>query len=335
VDRAGGHKYFANKLQGMGRPLKGQGEIGCRLNFKQQKPFNASQLNRTLGETAASEFKSRWGRHSYVRGISAGNQGHLFSPDALVSLLLGHPSLGDLMKPSICVVAFIAAIVAMCLPVPSWGANGNIGIYFDSSAAAYCANIECQCTGRLYVYGLLQGASVSGFTGAEYKVAVGPNTSADPGWLFSETFNPAATVLGTGSFNLGDPQQRGVDVVWPACQQGDGVKVLIETVDIYNGGCGGELELEVVKHDTPSNAFFQCPLFVLCDAPVYTKVCLGSNLTLCRNPEPPFPINATCSTSGRAFINPAPWRGCGIATFPCQIGVERNPWSRVKALYRD
>jgi hypothetical protein len=115
-------------------------------------------------------------------------------------------------------------------------------------------------------------------------------------------------------------------VSWADCQTGDGSKVLIETVDIFNGGCdANELALKVVKHDVPSNQFYQCPLFVLCDAPTYTKVCLGSNITACRNPEPPFPNNAQCSTSGEAFVNGS--RNCTVAVTPTN-------WSSVKALYR-
>ena len=105
--------------------------------------------------------------------------------------------------------------------------------------------------------------------------------------------------------------------------------MLIETVDILNLDCENtaELVLKVVKHDIPSNQFFQCPLFTLCDAPVYTKVCLGSNITTCRNPEPPFPNNATCSSSGTAFVNPAPGHNCTVA-------VTNQAWSTVKGLYR-
>ena len=187
----------------------------------------------------------------------------------------------------------------------------------------------------MWVFGLLLGASSGGITGAEYKIQIGGNDNPDPGWLFQETFTPGALVLGSGALTPADNERRGVNVAWPACMPGDGIKVLIETVEILNLGFNGELRLRVVKHDQPSNAFFQCPLFVLCDAPVYTKVCVGSNLSLCRNPEPPFAINATCSTSGEAWLNPGPSVGCGIAESPCTIAVAPQAWSQVKALYRD
>jgi len=201
-------------------------------------------------------------------------------------------------------------------------------MFFDQNGALCQAAVPCGPPVRMYVYALLQGSSGSGITGAEYKVQIGANNNADPGYLFNETFDPAATVIG-GAFNPTDPGTRGVNVSWAACQVGDGTKVLIETVDILNLDCEntGELALKVVKHDIPSNQFFQCPLFTLCDAPVYTKVCLGSNITTCRNPEPPFPNNSTCSSSGTAFVNPAPGHNCTVA-------VTNQAWSTVKGLYR-
>jgi hypothetical protein len=211
---------------------------------------------------------------------------------------------------------------------PCWAANGNINIFFDQAGALCQAAVPCGSPVRMYVYAMLQGASQSGITGAEYKVRVGANDNADGAYLFNETFDPSATVVGSGAFNPVDPTPRGVNVAWAACQLGDGTKVLIETVDVLNLDCQntGELSLTVVKHDVTSNQFFQCPLFSLCDAPVYTKVCLGSNQTLCRNPEPPFPNNATCSTSGQAYINPGPSRHC-------TVGVAPTTWSGMKSLY--
>jgi hypothetical protein len=86
-----------------------------------------------------------------------------------------------------------------------------------------------------------------------------------------------------------------------------------------------EIALKVIKHSTPSNQFFQCPLLTLCDDPAFTKVCVGNSFTLCKNPEPPFPVNATCSTSGQAFIN---------GSRNCSVGVQESNWSAVKSLFR-
>jgi len=99
---------------------------------------------------------------------------------------------------------------------PCWAANGNINMFFDQNGALCQAAVPCGPPVRMYVYALLQGSSGSGITGAEYKVQIGANNNADPGYLFNETFDPAATVIG-GAFNPTDPGTRGVNVSWAAC----------------------------------------------------------------------------------------------------------------------
>ena len=221
-----------------------------------------------------------------------------------------------------------AAIACLSLAAsPAMAANGNILITFDQAGALCQQTVGCGGFATAYVYALLQGASGSGITGAEYRIDVGNDGNADPGWLFSETFDPSATTIGAGAITPVDPASRGINVAWGTCQTGDGTKVLLETIQILNMGCStDELRLKVVKHSSASNQFFQCPLFTLCDDPFYTKVCLGSNVTVCRNPEPPFPNNAACSTSGEAFLNPGPSRNC-------TVGVSAKTWSQVKNLY--
>jgi hypothetical protein len=221
--------------------------------------------------------------------------------------------------------------------------NGNILLFFEvDGQQTFCwnADVPCGCRIRMGVWALLQGQSAGGITGVEYRIEIGPNILPDPGWVFSETFNPGLTVLGTGALNPGDTNPRGVTAAWSSCQTGTNGMILIETVDILNMGCSAaELPLRVARADPASNPIFQCPLFVLCDAPVYTKVCLGSNITTCMNPQPPFPMNAMCSTSGEAFLNrvwpPSGPNECSVASNDCPIAAQPESWSGVKALYRD
>ena len=237
------------------------------------------------------------------------------------------------MKRQLVVACTLALLAFASSPTWAGNVNGNIGLFWDTDGALCQATLPCDPQAanpvRLYVYALLQGSSNTGITGAEYAVAIGLTTAVDPFYIMFETFDPAATVVSSGgasAFNPPDGGARGVNVSWPACQLGDGTKVLIETVDIANVTCStAELRLRVVKHSTSSNQFFQCPLFTLCDDPTFTKVCLGSNLTTCKNPEPPFPVNAQCSTSGEAFIN---------GSRNCSVGVEDTNWSAVKSLFR-
>lgn len=210
----------------------------------------------------------------------------------------------------------------------AFASNGNIGLFFGPSAATCQQILPCGQTSVIYVYALLEGASLPGINGAEYKVQIGVDDLPDPGWIFVETFDPLAVVVG-GAFTPEDGAAtlRGVGVLWPTCQMGDGAKVLLETVLVFNTqNCDTnvELPLEVVAHDTPSNDLLRCPNFILCNPPTYSRVCLGSNVVECPNPGP-LGINAFCSTSGEAFLNGA--RDCTVA-------IQPKSWTAVKELYR-
>jgi hypothetical protein len=211
---------------------------------------------------------------------------------------------------------------------PTWAANGNIQLSFDE-AGALCQGSVCSGPTTIYVHALLQGASGIGITGAEYSVQIGPDgLPDDPSWQFFENFPPGVTALGRAFTPVdGDNSGvRGVNLAFPGCQTGDGTKVLLSTVQVLGDCAAATLPLKVVKHTIPPNNQFQCPLFTLCDSPTFTKVCLGSNVVVCRNPDPPFPMNAFCSTSGEGFLNPAPG-------FNCTVGVQPSTWSTVKSLY--
>jgi len=230
------------------------------------------------------------------------------------------------------VAAALTVAMAATPAVPAYAADGHIVPLFGEDCDIQMGPL---CSATMYVYGLLQGASTTGITGAEYSIEFAP-ASLRSNWLFTETFVPGSLVLGGGAI-APSPQVRGVNIAFPNCQTGNGTRVLLETIDVLRLDfvAWNEITLKVVKHDRPSSQFFQCPLFTLCDAPVYTKVCVGSNLTTCPNPEPPFPNNATCSTSGQAYIN---GRECCLSCEPavahCTVAAAPTAWSRVKALYR-
>jgi hypothetical protein len=196
--------------------------------------------------------------------------------------------------------------------------DGGIGLFFDPSGRKCAEAIPCAGFGKLYVYALLEGASAHGLTGAEYSINIGSNGGPDRGWTFAETFPADAIVLGR-AFDPPDvndviqPQyrRRGVNVAFAECQRGTGQRVLLETVDVANSGCSqGPLPLLSVLHDNPKNERFRCLLFTLCDAPSYTKLCLGVS-------------------SGGAIINPQPGQSA-----PCPgVAVEPQTWSGIKAMY--
>jgi hypothetical protein len=205
------------------------------------------------------------------------------------------------------------------------------------------------------VYAELKGASANGISGVEYAGTYGPTNAADPGYFFIEVPAPATTVLGNAFFPP-DPAPRGQNMVWDTCQTGGSAgRVLLATlIVIPTTPCGsaavpGEIHLAGGRHNDPSNPLFRCPLFTVCDAPVFTKVCLGDNLTLCPAPiipgcgtpgRPPCPNVATCSTSGSFAINDPTSPGVGACspapgkTGPSAAVASEATWSHMKALYR-
>ena len=222
---------------------------------------------------------------------------------------------------------------ALLLPMSSWPSDGEITLFFEKGGFKCTDEIPCAGSGVVYVFAILEGASTGGITGVEYGLEIGVDSNADPGWIFAETFAPGATVALGNGFNppdtyAGIPERnrlRGVNIAYSSCQTGDGRMILLETVEVRNTQCTpGALPLLVASHDRESNRRFLCPLFTLCDGPTFTKVCLGTNVHPCG-------VDAQCSTSGRAIINPEPGQ-----TAPCPaVAVTVQTWSLVKTLYRD
>jgi hypothetical protein len=217
----------------------------------------------------------------------------------------------------------------------------------------------------LKIYAVLKGASAGGITGCEFLGSVGPTvyansapfmheSAADPGWLFIELPNPTATVRLGNAFrpdDTGDTSQapRGLQQSWDTCQTGSDGKVLIEEVVLGRTAvCGpgqtpATLQLSTGGHDSPSNQFFRCPLFTLCDAPAFTKVCLGDDIHTCNSPVPPFANLSSCSTSGLFTINPAPDPGtghvkdygdCAKSSKGGATAADHATWSEMKSVYR-
>lgn len=204
----------------------------------------------------------------------------------------------------------------------------------------------------IQVYAQLKGASAGGITGVEYAGTFGPNRAPDPGYFFIEIPVSATTVLGNAWFppdiSLAIPPPRGQNLAWNTCQTGGGTgRVLISTlIVIPTAPCGAEalppqIDMSTGQHVEPSNVFFRCPLFTLCDGPVFTKVCLGDNLTPCRTPVPPFPTASTCSSSGYFTINNPASPGVGACDPPpgklgasAEALAESRTWGTVKGMYR-
>jgi hypothetical protein len=212
----------------------------------------------------------------------------------------------------------------------------------DSSEGASNPFGTCQAP-VLKVYAVLQGASAQGITGVEFSIKIGPDVFADPGYVLVEVPAPGPTLTLGAALTPPDPDPRGVNMIWETCQTSPDNRILLETVlVIATIPCGPsqrppELELTVGQHSFPTNRFFRCPLFTLCDGPVFTKVCLGDDIVQCQTQAPPFPNDSQCSTSGRFSINgPGGVGSCKVAQAPEALpnAATDRSWGQVKSLYR-
>lgn len=247
------------------------------------------------------------------------------------------------------VLAFVA---------PSWGSDGEITIVAELAGTGRSKPVECdfwvmkwnranQQNGKtpfgscrpviLKVYANLQGASAGGITGAEFGVRIGPDRMPDPGYLLVEMPNSSARISIGSAFTPPDADTRGLNLAWTTCQSGNDGRVLLETIMVIpTVPCGPNvspptLSLRVGQHWWPSHRFMRCPLFTLCDAPAFTKVCLGTDEHWCDLQVPPFTPYARCSSSGSFVINGKGGPGrCGKGKPEADVMT----WGGVKALYR-
>ena len=149
--------------------------------------------------------------------------------------------------------------------------DGTLGVYADAQATQRCATIAPGSFTTLYVVATLGGATGAGITGAEFRIEVSnPN-----GWLFQ--FNPpnVPVVIGQAmDLTPNDPTDRvGINIAFPVCQTGP--RVALGTLNVFNLS-GGPTQLSVKRRNIPSNPGWACPLFTVCDAPMYSAVCMDA-----------------------------------------------------------
>jgi hypothetical protein len=179
----------------------------------------------------------------------------------------------------------ISLLIVLCLR--STASASSIGVFFSPDATDYEAIIPANTPATWYILAVLGGdAAAGGTTGAEFRQVGTP-----AGWFMSPAADPAAT-------SIGNPIAGGANIAFPACRSG-GV-VLLYTVSGLATTLVHDHPLSIDRHSTPSNSNFSCPLLVLCDAPVFTTICVSG---------------------GYAMINYD------------NLGVEPASWSSVKGLF--
>lgn len=191
-------------------------------------------------------------------------------------------------------VRVIASLVlALCLACTGSAFASSIGVFFASDGSDCDATQGGPMPFTYYLGAVLGGdAAAGGITGAEFRVQNAP-TMAD-GWFMSNNPNPASNVA------IGDPTGNGCNIAFAGCQSPP--FVLLYTISGFASGVASPRTLRVLQHNSPSNPLFPCSLLVLCDAPVFTKVCVPG---------------------GEAFLNSG----------NCTVGVEDKSWTSVKSLF--
>ena len=184
------------------------------------------------------------------------------------------------------------AVLVSGLGVEKASACGGIAPFGDLGGAWCMIMAPLFQPATAYILGV--PGSLVGITGAEFRM-----TGVPAGlYIVQATPNPAANLA------LGDPLGLGCNIAFVACQSGGTGSILLYTISLLNlSDTTGERTLLVERHTNPSNPNFLCPLFTLCDQPVFTKECVQG---------------------GRGFLN---------SHQNCEFAVNRAAWSEVKSLY--
>lgn len=230
-------------------------------------------------------------------------------------------------------VTALLAGITLAFPAPSLGQTGDgfVGIYEDAAGTQPCSQIPPWSGKTLHVVASLAGASVNGITGAEFRIEV-TNPS---GWFVSYAAPNGSTPLGNPiDIEPTNPDDgSGLTIAFSECRVPDASgRVTLGTIAIYNAGASSTLLL-VKRHSRPSNESYPCPLFVLCDAPVYSKVCmtpstqdpcsLSVEKTASHDPSdvPVFSTSLNASGGGNGNLPPEPlvrWRD-DLVQFPTLV----------------
>jgi len=192
-------------------------------------------------------------------------------------------------------VRVIASLVtALCLAFTGTAFASSVGVFFAADGSD-CDASNASGPFTYYIGAVLNAdAAAGGITGAEFRVANAPQ-QAD-GWFMTPVRNPAANL------DVGNPTAEGTNIAFPVCSPNPPAPFLLLFTVSGFASTSPVRAMKVERHTNPSNPNFPCPLVVLCDAPVFTKLCVPG---------------------GEAFLNG------GV----CTVGVEDKSWSSVKSLF--
>jgi len=168
----------------------------------------------------------------------------------------------------------------------------HFGVFAD--AAGTRCNIPAPLFQLGSMYVLARGGSGCALSGAEFRVDGFP-----PEWQSWIYPNSEAYV------SIGNPIAGGCNIAFSTCQSSTREPTLLYRIDFLPTTTVSNRPLSIERHSSPSCPGFCCVWWVLCDPPVYTKICVPSMTSV---------LNGT--------------------TDPCTTNVETTSWSAVKGLYR-
>lgn len=196
--------------------------------------------------------------------------------------------------------------------------NGSIGVFADAAGTNPCTTVPAFVPTTLYVLATLGGQSSAGITGAEFRIEFS-NMAGGP--IVSWTANPAANLAVGDPIDLtpgeADPNSatddRGVNVAFAGCQQGP--KVLLGTIQIIAlASPVPASDIVIKRREPPSSATFACPLFTMCDDPIFTKVCLTQTQD----------VLGREAVLSRTYINSSPCLPCVQPPITAALGIYRD-----------
>lgn len=190
------------------------------------------------------------------------------------------------MRSAVRLVAAVPVFVALVAPsVVDAAWDGLIRVWFDAEFSVCWTQQPLPGNGgTAYVTAQVSWEHRAvGLVGAEFRL-----TGLPPGWDATATPNPAADAV------AGDPFGPGCSISFPSALGAGPEKVLLFSVQYVPSSSVGPTLLSVEASLAPLVGAGQCPIVVLGDLPVRTRVCCPSGPVAAWN-DPTF-----CSTATRA-----------------------------------
>jgi hypothetical protein len=175
--------------------------------------------------------------------------------------------------------------------------TGSIGLYFDPEGNRCTGTIVPGQPGTVYVVAKMSGMSVCGIAGAEFRFTGIPSS-----WSVYPVADPDILAIG-------DPLGDGVTMGF-LCKRPENSTIVLFRVLVTADAEEHDLQFNIEMRNPPTSQTFECPQLVLCDNPMFTKVCVaGFSCT----------VNATKPST----------RPCAIP-----VAIRSSTWGGVKSLFR-